>query len=150
MIRKTKLFYIVLPFIVLFFMSSTIFAENNIYGLGYTKVKNARYLDNKIFFFELKKLQKNNSHPREKLFRGSETVSFTFNPDELDGIIVVSNKEFREDIKITGKNFVNLLLKKEKNNEYLNLTCGIKSQTTSEASDIKSFKLTYFQINENE
>ena len=139
---------LILAFLVLFFMNSTVSAENNIYSLGLTKVENVKYLGNRMFSFELRKESSKNDHPREDLFRGNETISFTFNADELNGIIVIIEKKLRKDITLTGKNFVNLLLEKVKNNESINLTCEIKPQYASEASERKPFELTYFQVSE--
>lgn len=140
-----KLLNLILVFFVLSFIGSIAFAENNIYGLGLVKVENVKYLGDKIFSFELRKTEPNSNHP---LFKDNETISFTFNADELDGLIVVINKGLREDIKLTGKRFVNLLLEKLKNNESINLTCGIRSESTSEKQERKIYKLTYFQVNE--
>ena len=151
--RKMKILNFILAIITLFYISSTVSAEDNIYehniyGLGLVKVENVEYLGDKIFSFELQKSKENNNQTI-KLFRGNETISFILNADELDGIIVVAiDNDLREDITLTGKNFVNLLLGKMKNNESIILTCGIKPQSNSEESERRPFELTYFQISE--
>ncbi|MCP4159772.1 MAG: hypothetical protein GY760_06840 [Deltaproteobacteria bacterium] len=129
---------------VLLIMNSNLFANTNIYDLGITRVEKVSYQGGNVFHFKLRKVNQKPETLSDGLFKGKHVISFEIDADKLNGVRVVITNESREDIELTGINFVNLLIGKFKNSETIHLSCGINSQHISSKP---SYKLMYFQVN---
>ncbi|GEM_PF-6848317 len=114
-------------------------------------VSEVNYLGDGEFSFTLQSSDSSNITD-SGVFGERDHVVLAFNADLLEGvrIVVYSDNELitREDIKLSGRELINLLLQKMCTHANINLTFAVATSDSIDLNADTSFDIVYFQVNE--
>jgi hypothetical protein len=133
-----------------FFLVVSTYAEERIHDLGIVKVIAVRYIGNDQFQVVLSKEGPDIPNTSKLFFTNNTELAFDFLPEKLEGIFVGSTDTkkgiLREDVRMTGPQFINLLISKSIENKAISLSASF-TKTRNAKTKQAVYQLSYFQIN---
>jgi len=137
------------------FLASSGYSQNDVNAImdcaSSAVVSEVNYLGDGEFSFTLQS-SGNSNITDAGVFGERDHVVLAFNADLLEGvrIVVYSDNETitREDIKLSGRGLINLLLRKMSTHTNINLTFAVATSDSIDLNADTSFDIAYFQVNE--